>query len=59
MDQVLERLNMTSQRKDEDTANIYMSGNVSSFINQRNLKLHDINKEIEYYQSSKKIKKFE
>ena len=33
MDHILERLNMTSQRKNDDTVNIYMTGNVSAFIN--------------------------
>ena len=33
MDHILERLNMTSERKNGDTVNIYMTGNVSAFIN--------------------------
>lgn len=49
MDHILERLNITSQQlTGEDTANIFTSDNTSAFINRRNLKLHDINKEIEY-----------
>jgi hypothetical protein len=59
MDHILERLNITSQRMNEDTANIYMTDNTSTFINGRNLKLYDINKEIEYNQNSLQIKQVE
>lgn len=49
MDHILERLNVTSDRvTGEDTTQMYMSNNTGAFINRRNLKLHDINKEIEY-----------
>ena len=59
MDHILERLNMTMYRKDDEITSIYITDNVSSFINLRNLKLHDINKEIEYTQNSLQIKKIE
>ena len=55
MDHILERLNVSSQRVTEDAANIYLTDNISAFINRRNLKLHDINKEIEYNQNSEMI----
>lgn len=52
MDHILERLNITSSRMNEEQTNIYMTDNTSSFINRFNLKLHDINKEIEYNTNS-------
>ena len=48
MDHILERLNITSFKLSQDDANNYISDNSSALINLRNLKLHDINKEIEY-----------
>ena len=59
MDHILERLNITSRSMNEDTANMYMTENTSTFINGRNLKLYDINKEIEYNQNSLQIKQVE
>ena len=52
MDHILERLNITSSRMNDEQTNSYMTDNTSSFINRRNLKLHDINKEIEYNTNS-------
>lgn len=52
MDHILERLNMTGGRVTEEMTQMYMSDNTAAFINPRNLKLHDINKEIEYNQNS-------
>ncbi len=48
MDHILERLNMSSDRVTDDMTQVYMSNNTAAFINRCNLKLHDINKEIEY-----------
>ena len=48
MDHILERLNYQSSRISEDHVGENFSNNLSAFINTRNLKLHDINKEIEY-----------
>ena len=60
MDHILERLNITSQRLTQDTTNImYMQDNTSALINRTNLKLHDINKEIEYNTSSLMISQIE
>lgn len=48
MDHILERLNYQSSRIAEDNVSTKFSDNASAFINTCNLKLHDINKEIEY-----------
>lgn len=48
MDHILERLNYQSSRISEDNLNASFEDNVSAFINTKNMKLHDINKEIEY-----------
>lgn len=52
MDHILERLNYQSSRIAEDNVSTNFSDNASAFINTFNLKLHDINKEIEYNQMS-------
>jgi len=59
MDQILERLNITSQRVTEESTSRYMTNNTSAFINWRNLKLHDSNKEIEYNQNSTMLSQLE
>ena len=60
MDHILERLNVASSRITEDNTNmIYMNDNVKALINKRNLKLHDINKEIEYNQISLQLRQVE
>ena len=48
MDHILERLNITSFKLTQDVTNNYMADNSRALINLRTLKLHDINKEIEY-----------
>lgn len=52
MDHILERLNYSSSRITQDSTNTNFYENISAFINKRNMKLHDINKEIEYNQMS-------
>lgn len=59
MDQILERLNQTSSRIREDSVQSNISNSVSGIINKWNLKLHDINKELEYDQSSTSIRQAE
>jgi predicted DNA-binding protein YlxM (UPF0122 family) len=58
MDLILERLNLSSQQITEEKNN-QMSSNVSSYINKCTLRLHDINKELEYGQSRQSIKYIE
>jgi len=48
MDQILERLNQSSTRIREETLQNNISSSISGIINKWNLKLHDINKELEY-----------
>ena len=48
MDHILERLNYSSSRITQDSTSTNFYENMSAFINTRNMKLHDINKEIEY-----------
>ena len=48
MDHILERLNYQSSRISENNVSSSFSENVSAYINTHNMKLHDINKEIEY-----------
>lgn len=48
MDHILERLNFSSSRITEDHMNKDFKNNASAFINLASMKLHDINKEIEY-----------
>lgn len=56
MDHILERLNYSSSRITDDSMNNrFTDSQVSALINTRNLKLHDINKEIEYNQSSRSV----
>ena len=52
MDLILERLNYSSSHITENNLNNGFQENVSAFINLRSMKLHDINKEIEYKQMS-------
>ena len=59
MDQILERLNQTSSRIREDSVQSNISNSISGIINKWNLKLHDINKELEYSQNSSSIKQAE
>ena len=56
MDHILERLNYQSSRISEDHVSGSFSDNVSAFINTRNMKLHDINKEIEYNQTTNSLR---
>ena len=55
MDLILERLNLSSQQITEEKNN-QMNSNVSSYINKCTLRLHDINKELEYTQTRSSIK---
>ena len=56
MDQILERLNQTSSRIREESVQNNISSSVSGIINKWNLKLHDINKELEYSQTCASLK---
>ena len=56
MDHILERLNFASSRITEDHMDDNFKDNVSAFINLRTMKLHDINKEIEYNQMSQSMR---
>jgi len=59
MDQILERLNQSSSRIREETLQNNISSSTSGIINKWNLKLHDINKELEYSQNSNQLKQAE
>lgn len=55
MDQILERLNQSSSRMSEGI----VQSSISGIINKWNMKLHDINKELEYIMNSYHIKQAE
>ena len=55
MDQILERLNQSSSRMSEGI----VQSSISGIINKWNMKLHDINKELEYSQNSAQLKQAE
>lgn len=59
MDQILERLNQSSSRIREETLQNNIASSISGIINKWNLKLHDINKELEYSQNSNQLKQAE
>ena len=59
MDHILERLNYQSSRISEDHVTGSFNDNYNAYINTRNMKLHDINKEIEYNQNNSMISQLE